>query len=63
MSGLPRIDVGVIAGSGMYELAGLEEARELEVYTPFGSPSAPFVVGRLGETQMDRLVFFMIGAR
>ena len=32
-------DVGaaIIAGSGFYELAGLEEPREVEVETPFGT--------------------------
>jgi len=39
--------VGVIGGSGFYDLDGLAEARELRVETPFGEPSGPIVVGTL----------------
>ncbi|MBE0617266.1 MAG: S-methyl-5'-thioadenosine phosphorylase, partial [Proteobacteria bacterium] len=31
--------IGVIGGSGLYEMEGLEEVREVEVATPFGAPS------------------------
>src|SRR5262245_31552509 len=40
--------VGVIGGSGLYELEGLEAARWINVRTPFGAPSDAFRVGRLG---------------
>jgi 5'-methylthioadenosine phosphorylase len=46
--------IGVIGGSGFYQLEGLTEVREEVLETPFGSPSGPFVTGRLGER---RLVF------
>jgi 5'-methylthioadenosine phosphorylase len=39
--------LGVIGGSGLYEMPGLEGAHTLEVKTPFGNPSAPVVVGSL----------------
>ncbi len=38
----------VIAGSGLYELCGIEDAREVRVDTPFGCPSSTLVVGGLG---------------
>jgi len=38
----------VIAGSGFYELAAIEDPQQLRVDTPFGSPSAALVVGGLG---------------
>jgi len=38
--------IGVIGGSGLYEMEGLEEVREAEVSTPFGAPSDALVVGR-----------------
>ena len=38
----------VIAGSGFYELSGLEDEREVRVDTPFGPPSSTLVVGGLG---------------
>ncbi len=40
-------EIGIIGGTGLYRMAGLEEAREVEVETPFGPPSAPIVLGRL----------------
>ena len=46
--------LGVIGGSGLYELPGLEAVERVRVTTPFGDPSDEFVVGRLGHT---RLVF------
>ena len=39
--------VGIIGGSGMYEMDGLEILREEQVRTPFGEPSDRYVVGRL----------------
>ena len=38
--------IGVIGGSGLYEMEGLEDVREVEVATPFGAPSDSLVVGR-----------------
>ena len=46
--------MGVIGGSGLYELPGLGDVERRRVHTPFGDPSDEIVVGRLGET---RLVF------
>src|SRR5688572_29495800 len=39
--------IGIIGGSGLYEMEGLEEVQEYEVRTPWGEPSAPLVGGRL----------------
>ncbi len=46
--------VGVIGGSGLYELPGLSKVRRVALRTPFGAPSDSFVVGELGDV---RLVF------
>jgi 5'-methylthioadenosine phosphorylase len=41
--------VGVIGGSGLYEMEdGLEDVRWVKVRTPFGDPSDAYCVGRLG---------------
>ena len=40
-------EIGIIGGSGLYEMAGFESAREVEVDTPFGAPSDRLRVGRL----------------
>jgi 5'-methylthioadenosine phosphorylase len=42
-----RADVGIIGGSGLYEMEGLADVRELKVDTPFGSPSDSLVLGTL----------------
>ena len=40
--------LGVIGGSGLYQMAGLADRREESVRTPFGDPSDAYVLGRLG---------------
>jgi 5'-methylthioadenosine phosphorylase len=44
--------IGVIGGSGFYDMQGLEDVREVALETPFGAPSGPFVVGKLGDRQL-----------
>jgi 5'-methylthioadenosine phosphorylase len=44
---MPEKIVGVIGGSGLYEMEGLEEIQSISLTTPFGSPSDSFVTGRL----------------
>jgi 5'-methylthioadenosine phosphorylase len=39
--------LAVIGGSGLYNMPGLEDSRELDLETPFGKPSAPLVSGFL----------------
>lgn len=47
--------IGIIGGSGLYQLEGIEGLREEEVETPFGKPSDRYLVGRLE----DRPVAFL----
>jgi 5'-methylthioadenosine phosphorylase len=42
-----QADLGVIGGSGLYEMEGLERVREVAVKTPFGPPSDALIVGLL----------------
>jgi 5'-methylthioadenosine phosphorylase len=44
--------LGVIGGSGVYAIEGLEGRRDETVETPFGAPSDRIVRGRLGETEI-----------
>jgi 5'-methylthioadenosine phosphorylase len=44
--------LGVIGGSGLYDLPGLEARRTQELETPFGAPSGPIVTGRLGAVSL-----------
>ena len=39
--------LGIIGGSGIYDLPGLEQAREERVKTPWGEPSAPLRIGEI----------------
>jgi len=39
--------IGVIGGSGLYQIEGIEEVREVKVETPFGEPSDAFIQGKL----------------
>lgn len=39
--------IGVIGGSGLYAMAGLENVREVQVETPFGAPSDAYILGTL----------------
>jgi 5'-methylthioadenosine phosphorylase len=47
-----RAVVGVIGGSGLYEMEGLTDVERVRVETPFGAPSDEYLVGRLGDTTM-----------
>jgi 5'-methylthioadenosine phosphorylase len=43
----PSATVGILGGTGLYEIEGVTEVREVQLKTPFGEPSDPFVVGTL----------------
>ncbi|MCI4662712.1 MAG: S-methyl-5'-thioadenosine phosphorylase [Neomegalonema sp.] len=44
--------IGVIGGSGLYEIAGLEDQAWQEIDTPWGKPSDAILTGRIGETRL-----------
>lgn len=44
--------IGVIGGSGLYQMPGLGRIREVSVSTPFGKPSDKLIRGRLGDTEL-----------
>ena len=44
---MPEASIGVIGGSGLYSMGDLSEVEEVELSTPFGAPSAPYVLGTL----------------
>src|SRR3989338_6798607 len=43
--------VGVIGGSGVYEIEGIQDLREVKIKTPFGMPSDSLVLGNLEGVQ------------
>ena len=40
--------IGVIGGTGLYDIEGLTDVKEVRPETPFGKPSDAIVVGKLG---------------
>ncbi|MEB3165476.1 MAG: S-methyl-5'-thioadenosine phosphorylase [Cyanobacteriota bacterium] len=49
---LGQARLGVLGGSGLYAIDGLEDVRELEVETPFGPPSDALRIGRVGPLEV-----------
>jgi 5'-methylthioadenosine phosphorylase len=44
--------IGVIGGSGLYEIEGLRDVKAVKVTTPFGDPSDEYITGALGDVDM-----------
>jgi 5'-methylthioadenosine phosphorylase len=42
-----RAEIGIIGGTGLYQMEGFTDVRELSVETPFGPPSDSLMVGSL----------------
>jgi 5'-methylthioadenosine phosphorylase len=51
-SDLARARLGVLGGSGLYAMEGLEDVREIVVDTPYGSPSDQLRLGRIGDLEV-----------
>ena len=43
----PHAEIGIIGGTGLYEMPGLADVSEFAIDTPFGAPSTPLRVGTL----------------
>jgi 5'-methylthioadenosine phosphorylase len=55
--------IGIIGGSGLYDMAELKDRRDERVVTPFGEPSAPYVTGTLRGQQVAFLARHGVGHR
>src|SRR5438105_15919971 len=44
--------IGIIGGSGLYQMEQLRDATEHKIETPFGAPSDSLIGGTLGERQV-----------
>lgn len=44
---MAEAEIGIIGGSGLYEIEGLTNVEERGIHTPFGDPSDNFIIGRL----------------
>ncbi len=52
---MTQASIGIIGGSGLYEIEGLTDIDEIDVSTPFGEPSDSIVVGTLQERRVGFL--------
>src|SRR5215213_4846712 len=57
------IAIGIIGGSGLYDMAELSDREERRLDTPFGEPSAPYVIGSLRGKRVAFLARHGIGHR
>ena len=44
---MDKVRIGVIGGSGVYDMAQLTDVQEIRLDTPFGTPSDAYVVGKI----------------
>src|SRR5690242_4719636 len=44
---MEHVDIGIIGGSGLYDMADVTDKREVALATPFGDPSGPYLIGTL----------------
>ena len=57
------VKIGVIGGSGFYQMEGLTNVEEIEVDTPFGKPSDLLVLGTIEGTRIVFLPRHGVGHR
>jgi len=58
-----QVEVGIIGGSGLYDMAELTDRQEKIVTTPFGDPSGPYVIGTLRGKRVAFLARHGVGHR
>ena len=58
-----QVEIGIIGGSGLYEMADLTEREEVTLTTPFGDPSGPYLVGTLRGRKVAFLARHGVGHR
>jgi len=55
--------IGIIGGSGLYEIDGFSDIREIRLATPFGEPSDSYIVGHLAGRKVAFLPRHGVGHR
>src|SRR4026209_2076946 len=58
-----RAEIGIIGGSGLYDMAGLSDREEVTLQTPFGEPSGPYVLATLKGRRVAFLARHGVGHR
>ena len=49
---MEQVSIGIIGGSGLYQMSELEDVEEIEIQTPFGAPSDAFIIGTLENSRV-----------
>ncbi len=44
---MDKVQIGIIGGSGLYDMAGVTDREEVKLTTPFGESSGPYLLGTL----------------
>jgi 5'-methylthioadenosine phosphorylase len=57
------VEIGIIGGSGLYDMAELTDREERRITTPFGDPSGPYVLGTLAGKRVAFLARHGVGHR
>jgi len=49
---LPQVEIGIVGGTGLYKIDGIQVVDEVRVTTPFGDPSAAYILGEYADTRI-----------
>ena len=49
---LPQVGIGILGGTGLYEIEGIQVRDEVKIDTPFGEPSDSFIIGEYAGTRI-----------
>src|SRR5919107_4482751 len=60
---MENVKIGIIGGSGLYDMAAVTDRREVTLTTPFGEPSGPYLLGTLRGQRVAFLARHGIGHR
>ena len=58
-----NVQIGIIGGSGLYDMAEVTDRSEVTLQTPFGDPSGPYVLGTLRGKRVAFLARHGVGHR
>ena len=60
---METVQIAIVGGSGLYDMADVTDRKEVSLDTPFGEPSGPYVLGTLRGTRVAFLARHGAGHR
>jgi 5'-methylthioadenosine phosphorylase len=60
---MQKAQIGIIGGSGLYNIEGIKNIKSVNVTTPFGRPSSKYIIGQLGQRTVAFLPRHDVGHR